>query len=95
MKYGVWLVVVAALAGVAYFYGLPLLTNALQQDSNAKTPASATTSQSGGASGGGPMGEVNGAMDVSDTLDGGSSSTSHPARATNATARPRPAAKPR
>ena len=90
LKYGIILVVVAALAGVGYFYGLPLLTNALQQEPPSK-PAS--TSQGSGA-GGGPLGEMNGAMDVSETLDGGSSSSprSRPVPGTNNAARPQPAA---
>jgi hypothetical protein len=93
LKYGIVLVVVAALAGVGYFYGLPLLTNALQQEPTSKPASSATTSQSSGA-GGGPLGEVNGAMDVSETLDGGSSSSprSRPAPGTNNAPRPQPAA---
>jgi DNA-directed RNA polymerase subunit RPC12/RpoP len=91
LKYGVLLVVVVVLAGVGYFYGLPLLTNVLQPGPDAKSSTGAKTSQSGGA-GGGPMGEVNGAMDVSETLDGGSSPKSRPSPATNNTVRPRSAA---
>jgi hypothetical protein len=93
LKYGVILMVVAALAGVGYFYGLPLLTNALQQEPTSKPGSSATTSQ-GSRSGGGPLGEMNGAMDVSETLDGGSSSParSRPAPGTNNAARPQPGA---
>jgi len=91
LKYGVLALVVAALGGVGYFYGLPLLTNALEQESNAKPPAGANASQTGGSRGG-PMGEVNDAMDVSETLDGGSSPRTRPAPATNNTARPPPAA---
>ena len=89
LKYGVLLVVVVALAGIGYFYGLPLLTHALQPEPSSKPASGATTSQSSGA-GGGPLGEVNGAMDVSETLDGGSSSSpkSRPAPGTNNVARP-------
>jgi len=90
LKYGVLLTVVAVLVGVGYFYGLPLLTNVLQPEPNAKPSAGAKTSQASGAMGG-PMGEVNAAMDVSETLDGGSSPKAHPAPATNNTARSRPA----
>ncbi|HTL58949.1 MAG TPA: hypothetical protein VL361_24895 [Candidatus Limnocylindrales bacterium] len=91
LKYGVMVVVIAVLAGVGYFYGLPLITGALQQDpaANANSPGGAKTSQSGGTMGG-PLGEVNGAMDVSETLDAGSSSAkTHPTPSTNSAARSR------
>jgi hypothetical protein len=91
LKYSVMAVVVAALAGAGYFYGLPLITGALQQESAPNQPAGAKSSQGGGSMGG-PMGDVSGAMDVSETLDAGSSSTkTRPAASTNNTARPRPA----
>ena len=89
LKYGVLVVVVAALGGVGYFYGLPLLTNALQKDPNANPPTGTRNSQTGGSRGG-PMGEVNDAMDVSEALDGGSSARTRPVPPTNSTARPQP-----
>jgi hypothetical protein len=93
LKYGVLAVVIAALAALGYFYGLPLLTSAVSPDSPAKPSAGAKSSQ--GSSLGGPMGEVSGAMDVSETLDGGgSASKARPSSTTNRTARPRPPAPP-
>ena len=92
LKYGLLAVVVAVLAGIAYFYGLPLLNRDSQQEQNGKAPEDKKSSQTS-SGGGGALGEVNGAMDVSDTLDGGSSSTRpkpRPAPATNNAARPRP-----
>ena len=63
----------AVVGGVVYIY-LPALLTQAQELGASKTPATAagTTSTSGAEAG--PMGEVNGAMDVSDALDGGSSS---------------------
>jgi len=88
LKYGVMVLVIAVLAGVGYFYGLPLITGALQPEPAAHSPGSPKATQSG-ASVGGPMGDVNGAMDVSETLDAGpSSSKSRPVPSTNNTARP-------
>jgi hypothetical protein len=91
LKYGVMAVAIVALAGVGYFYGLPLLNNALQQEPASNTSAGAKSSQSGGTIGG-PMGDVSGAMDVSETLDTGSSSSTkaRPVASTNNAARPRP-----
>lgn len=91
LKYGLMAAVIAILAGVGYFYGLPLITGALQHEPAANSPGNAKSSQSGGTMGG-PMGDVNGAMDVSETLDGGSSTRTRPAPATNHTAQPRAAA---
>lgn len=91
LKYGLLLVVVAALGGAGYFYGLPLLTGALEKEPGASPPAGAAASQSKGGRPG-PMGEVNEAMDVSDALDGGSSPRPRPVSTTNTAARPRPAA---
>jgi DNA-directed RNA polymerase subunit RPC12/RpoP len=94
LKYSVMAVVVAALAGAGYFYGLPLITGALQQEPAANPPAAAKSSQTGGTMGG-PMGDVSGAMDVSETLDAGSSSSkASPDKSTNNAARPRPAKPP-
>jgi DNA-directed RNA polymerase subunit RPC12/RpoP len=87
LKYGVMVVVIAILAGVGYFYGLPLITGALPSESAAPQSSKATQS---GAAVGGPMGDVSGAMDVSETLDAGSSSAkSRPVTSTNNTARSR------
>jgi hypothetical protein len=91
LKFGVLGLVVVALAGAGYFYGLPLLTKAFEQEPDTKSSAGAKASQTDG-SGSGPLGEVNGAMDVSETLDGGASSKSRPAPRTNNAVRPKPAA---
>jgi DNA-directed RNA polymerase subunit RPC12/RpoP len=88
LKYTVWGVVIAILVGAGYFYGLPLITGALNQEPTANSPGNPKPSQSG-ATMGGPMGDVSGAMDVSETLDGGSSTRTRPAPATNHTAQPR------
>jgi hypothetical protein len=76
LKYVVYAIVLAALGGAGYLY-LPSLLSKIQDSTNSKPAQAAPASNSGGA---GPLGEVNGAMDVSDTLDGGSSS--QPRRAT-------------
>ena len=94
LKYGVIVVVIGVLGAAGYFYGLPLISGALQQTPASNSAGGTKGSQSGGAMGG-PLGEVNGAMDVSETLDGGSSSTkTRPVASTNNTARPRPARPP-
>jgi len=89
LGYAILIVVIAAVAGVGYFYGLPLLKDALQQAPSSGSPASAGTSQIG-RSPGGAMGEVNDAMDASESLDGGSAPKTRPVPATNNTARPQP-----
>jgi hypothetical protein len=76
LKYAVYAIVLAALGGAGYLY-VPSLLSKIQDSANSKPTQAAPASNSGGA---GPLGEVNGAMDVSDTLDGGSSS--QPRRAT-------------
>ena len=76
LKYAVYAIVLVALGGAGYLY-LPGLLSKIQDSANSKPTHAAPASNSGGA---GPLGEVNGAMDVSDTLDGGSSS--QPRRAT-------------
>ena len=90
LKVGAAVVAIGILAGVGYFYGLPLISGALQQESATSSPATAKSSQSGGAMGG-PMGEVSGAMDVSEALDSGSSSPrrTRPVVGTNNAARSR------
>ena len=86
LGYAILVVVIAAVAGVGYFYGLPLLKDALQQAPSSVPSAGAGTSQNGSGRAG-PMGGVNDAMDVSETLDGGSSPKTHPVPATTNTAR--------
>ena len=76
LKYAVYAIVLAALGGAGYLY-LPSLLSKIQDSANSKPTQAAPASHSGGA---GPLGEVNGAMDVSDALAGGSSS--QPRRAT-------------
>jgi DNA-directed RNA polymerase subunit RPC12/RpoP len=76
LKYVVYAIVLAALGGAGYLY-VPSLLSKIQDSANSKPTQATPASNSGGA---GPLGEVNGAMDVSDTLDGGSSS--QPRRAT-------------
>jgi hypothetical protein len=77
LKYGVYALVLAALGGAGYIY-LPSLLNKAQDSPNPKPIQVAPNPNAGGA---GPLGEVNGAMDVSDALDGGGSSAPRPARA--------------
>lgn len=94
LKYGLIAVVITILAVAGYFYGLPLINGALQSQPTSNSQGGAKSSQSGGAVGG-PMGEVSGAMDVSETLDAGSSSAkTRPVTSTNNAARPRPAKTP-
>jgi len=71
LKYAVVLVVLAVVGGAAYIY-LPGLLKQVQETGTSKTAAPATAS---GGGVGGPLGEVNEAMDVSDALDGGARST--------------------
>jgi hypothetical protein len=77
LKYVVYAIVLATLAGVAYSF-LPSLVSKIQDSVNSKPAQTGSPSTGGGSS---PLGEVNGAMDVSDALDGGSSSTPRPAAA--------------
>ena len=77
LKYAVYAIVLVALGGAGYLY-LPSLLSKIQDNANSK-PTQATPAPS--SSGAGPLGEVNGAMDVSDTLDGGSSTPRRPATA--------------
>jgi hypothetical protein len=77
LKYAVYALVLAALGGAGYIY-LPPLLNKAQDTTNSKPIQVAPNPNAGGA---GPLGEVNGAMDVSDALDGGGSSTPRPGRA--------------
>ena len=96
IKYAV-IAVLLVVIGVAAFAYLPGLLSQLQGTGSSKASAPAASSGSGG-NGVGPMGEVNGAMDVSETLDGGGSAsrprTSAPRKpATNAV--PKAASSPR
>ena len=75
LKYAVYAIVLVALGGAGYLY-LPGLLSKIQDNANSKPTQAAPAPNSGGA---GPLGEVNGAMDISDTLDGGSSSPRRPA----------------
>jgi len=77
LKYSIYAIVLVVLGGAAYLY-VPSWLNKMQDSSNTKPTQTAPASTSGGS---GPLGEVNGAMDVSDTLDGGSSSAPRPAPA--------------
>ena len=77
LKYAVYAIVLAALGGAGYIY-LPSLLSKIQDSANSKPTQAAPISTGGGV---GPMGEVNAAMDVSDAMEGGSSSTPHPAPA--------------
>ena len=77
LKYAVYAIVLAALGGAGYMF-VPSLLNKIQDSSNSKPAQAAPAANSSGS---GPLGEVNGAMDVSDTLDGGSSSQPRPAAA--------------
>jgi DNA-directed RNA polymerase subunit RPC12/RpoP len=75
LKYVGYAVVLAALGGAGYMF-LPSLVSKMQDSANSKPTQAAPTSNRGGA---GPLGEVNGAMDVSDALDGSSSPPPRPA----------------
>lgn len=70
LKYAVMAVLLLVVGWAAYSY-LPVLLNQVQEVGSSKTPASASATPSGAA---GPLGEMNGTMDVSDALEGGSTS---------------------
>jgi hypothetical protein len=88
VKYAVsaMVVLIITLAGLKY---LPSLLNQAQEISPIKSSGSMTAPASGG---GGPLGEVNGAMDVSDALDGSGPSKPRPGSARRPVAAPVPAA---
>jgi len=88
LKYAGYAVVLAAIGGAGYVFLPPLLSKI--QDSGDSNPTQAAPAAD--RSGAGPLGEVNGAMDVSDALDGGSSSTPRraPPRQPMAAQRPTP-----
>ena len=75
LKYVVYAIVLAALGGAGYLF-LPSLLSKIQDSANSKPTQPAPASSGGGA---GSIGEVNGAMDVSDAMEGGSSSRPRPA----------------
>jgi hypothetical protein len=79
LKYAVIAVLLIVIGGAAFVY-LPGLLSQVQDMGNSKTSAPTASSGGGGV---GPMGEVNGTMDVSDALDGGGGAS-----------RPRASAKP-
>jgi len=88
LKYAGYAVVLAAIGGAGYVF-LPSLLSKIQDSGNSNPTQAAPASDRSGA---GPLGEVNGAMDVSDALDGGSSSTPRraPPRQPMAAQRPTP-----
>ena len=75
LKFAIIAVVLAAVGVAGYMY-VPGLLNKAQELGTSKAPAPAN----GSSEGAGPLGEVNGAMDVSETLDGGTPSRPPPAR---------------
>jgi hypothetical protein len=77
VKYVLYAIVLAAL-GVAGFRFLPSMLSRMQDSANSKPTQ---TEPAANGAGTGPMGEVNGAMDVSDAMEGGSSSKPRPANA--------------
>ena len=78
-----------ALIGGAGYLFLPGLLSELQEKAASK-PAASTPAPAASAGGAGPMGEVNGAMDISEGLDAGAGASSPPRRA--APKQPNPAA---
>jgi len=92
--YAILLLVIVGLAWLGYAYGLPMLKDTFQQAPSSGPAAGAGASGNGGTRGG-PLGEVNEAMDASEALDGGSSARTRSPPATNSPARPQPAARPR
>jgi hypothetical protein len=89
LKYSIYAIVLAALGVAGYLY-YPTLVSKIQNIGNSKPDQAAPAAASSGS---GPLGEVNGAMDVSETLDGGSSSAgSRPAAARQPVAAPTPTA---
>jgi hypothetical protein len=75
LKYVVYAVVLAALGWAGYTF-VPSVLSKIQDSANSKPTQAAPAANSGGS---GPLGEVNGAMDVSESLDGGSSAQPRPA----------------
>ncbi len=58
LKYSVIGLVIAILVAVGYFYGLPLITGALQQEPAGNSPGNASSIVRVGGTMGGPMGDV-------------------------------------
>jgi hypothetical protein len=77
LKYAAYALVLAALGGAGYIYG-PSLLSKVQGGTDSKPIQVAPNPNAGG---GGALGDVNGAMDVSDALDSSGSSAPRPARA--------------
>ncbi len=88
LEYGAGVIVVAAVVGLGWIYGLPYLKEALPE----KPAATGSSTPQAGATRGGPLGEVTEAMDASDALDGASSANPRPAAATNRVSRAQPGA---
>lgn len=78
IKYAITTVILITLGIVALKF-LPGLMNETSETGSSKASSTAAPANSG--AGGGPLGEMNGAMDVSDALDAGSSSRPMPAAA--------------
>jgi hypothetical protein len=74
IKYAATAVLVLVVAGAALKF-VPGLLNEAQEISSPKTSGPTTTPT---GVGGGPLGEMNGAMDVSDALDGSGPARSRP-----------------
>jgi hypothetical protein len=90
LKYTMIAVVLGVMGWAAYAY-LPALLSRAQELGASKVPASAATPVGGGAgSGSGPLGEMNGAMDVSDAMEGNA-----PSKQPSTVAKPPAAAQPR
>src|SRR2546422_444312 len=66
LKYVMYAVVLAALGGAGYIF-LPSLLGKIQDSANANPTQAQPASNGGGA---GPIGEVNGAMDASERMEG-------------------------
>jgi hypothetical protein len=82
--------VVLTVLGMAGYIFVPSLVSNIKDKANSQPTQTGSASKSGGA---GPLGEVNEAMDVSETLDGGSSSSApRPAAARPAAAAQTPTA---
>jgi DNA-directed RNA polymerase subunit RPC12/RpoP len=90
LKYAVYTVVLAALGWAGYTF-VPSLLSKIQDSANSKPTQPAPAANSGGS---GPLGEVNGAMDVSESLDGGSSARPRPAAVRQPVTAQTPAAPP-
>jgi hypothetical protein len=88
LKYAVYAIVLAVLGGAGYKFLPPLLVK-IQDSANSKPAQAEPAANAGGA---GPLSETTGAMDVSDAMEGGSSSKPRPVAARNPAAAPAPPA---